>query len=56
MSNYYTDTLLAQVQTYVSEGQPVPLDLWARLLAEGFDISALTEEPQDPYLNEDDNV
>jgi len=38
---------------FVERGDPIPLDLWARLLGEGIDMSSLTD---DPTSNNEDHV
>ncbi|HCL3314600.1 TPA: hypothetical protein N2A14_002608 [Pseudomonas aeruginosa] len=40
----YESAALQQALTYWSEGLPIPLDLFAELLAEGYDVEALEEK------------
>ncbi|WP_018868301.1 MULTISPECIES: hypothetical protein [unclassified Thioalkalivibrio] len=37
-------TLLEIAETYWSEGEPLPLDIAMRLMAEGYDVEALEAE------------
>jgi len=38
------EQLLSLSREFAERGDPIPLDLWSRLLGEGIDMSALTED------------
>lgn len=47
------EQLLSLSREFVEHGDPIPLDLWSRLLGEGIDMSALTD---DFGSHDDDNT
>ena len=53
MSPFY-DTLMDLAQDLIRKGEPIPVDLSARLLEQGYDLSAL-EPRDDPYDNDTDH-